>query len=261
MKKRISIGGIVDKEFRSQESEARIPGARGRRGYQSVFDCLVGQPDCFIVEVESPGGVELSHEDRNQVFFRIDHESGVIEPSPVIRTDRAQLRQEPGLARDAKSETVTHFVELSLDMVLADQFHRLAAQQARAARLAAVEHHLAKSIIIFRGRAKAAAPGEIGSRSAVGIICRVAEIPFLDDLLVEYRLKSLVRIIGVGRGEARHFLFRQEEARILHAQRFEDALLEKLIERHPGDHFDQIPQHIIRQAVFPGISGLGSDSF
>ena len=141
-------------------------------------------------------------------------------------------------------------------MVDRHQLDRLAAQHLCPVELAVVQHHLAEAVIILRRRAEPAAAREISARPAIGIIGRVGKLAFLHDLPFRDHLEPFIRIIGIRGGEARDLIGRQEEVGVLHPQRFENALLQEPVERHSGDSFHQVTQHIIRQAVFPLVARL-----
>src|SRR5438552_13802486 len=177
--------------------------------------------------------MKLAHKDRNQVLFRVDYEGGVVEPAPVVRTHGAEFGQEFGLARNTESQAIPHLLKLPLNVVLGHQLNGLAAHKTNSVELTAVQHHLAEPVVILSRGAKTATAGEIGARPAVRVIRRIAELAFPDHLLLQNRLKSLVWIVGVRPCKPGYFLVRQKEGRILHSEGLEDAVAEKLVERHP----------------------------
>ena len=127
-------------------------------------------------------------------------------------------------------------IEVRADVVHRHEFHRLLAQHLRAIERALVEQHAREARVVHYGCGQAMA----------------ARLPFdwLGRLGVLEDQAFLVR--GEGLRETTHLVRGDGKGRVIHAQRFGDALLDELPERHSGHHFDQASEHIGRMAVPPG---------
>ncbi len=127
--------------------------------------------------------------------------------------------------------------------ILAEQRHRLGAQEAHAIERAAAEQHPAKAQVVGRRRHQAAAAGFEVRRRRVG-----------SGLRVVLKGQGTLGIGPITGGEALHLVRWAVEAGVGHAERREDALIQEAAERHARDRLDEIAEHVDGNGVVPRLA-------
>ena len=131
-------------------------------------------------------------------------------------------------------------------MVHGHELDRLAAEQADAVELALVQHEFAEAQVIRRGGHKTAAARVHLARGEVAALAGIVD---------QFQLAARAGLV-VGR-EALVLVGRHVEVGVDHAQRGQHLLLEIDLIRLAGNDLDQITEHIGRDAIIPGLAGLG----
>ena len=130
-------------------------------------------------------------------------------------------------------------------MVAGHHLQRPRSEDPLAIELAAAPKHLGEAQVVRHRARQAPAAGE--ERRTLEVLARLG---------IVHQAERLVAGATIASRQPLRLLGRDEEPRVLHAQRAEDGLLEILVEGLPGDRLDEVPAHVRRVGVHPTVARI-----
>ena len=193
----------------------------------------------------------MHHHQTHNVFLRINPSIRARRAAPAELAYRADPLFLGQAAQDRHPEAIAKPERRNRrmprrQMILAHEFHRLAAQELSPIESAIVQQHQAEPRIVSRCGNQTSAPGEKRPRMTVIPILRL------------FRDKFAGHVLRINGAKSPPFLFRHVKRRVVHPQRPEDPFGKKLIQRLTGNHFHKSAKHIIRRTVNPALARLAA---
>src|SRR5207244_1420217 len=146
----------------------------------------------------------------------------LVSSTPIIRSNRGRKAARAGAVGGSKSQPEPEPVRRiqGPDLIDGHQADGRRAEKTHAVQLAAVQEHSEEISVVMRRRQETGAAGETPTRTF-----NVITLPSG----TRWRSSKLAgRIRRVDDGQSAHFFGRQIEIRVVHSQRLQDALAEKL---------------------------------